>query len=185
MPQVRVLLPELAFVIDDLAPPEATLRAHTLCASLPFTRVRYGYRAAAAEPLSFGHQWVHALTEDERPLFPMAAIEATVQQLMGPSRFGRAHLNCILPADPRYPHLDSTTDDVIVAVWFVNATWPEAWAGELIFWEGGEARHAVAPRPGRLVVFRGDLVHRGGVPNANCPEPRYALAVKFKREAAP
>jgi hypothetical protein len=50
-----------------------------------------------------------------------------------------------------------------------------------MFYDGGEARHTVAPRPGRLVIFDGALVHRVGVPSRECYVPRITVAFKFAR----
>ena len=56
--------------------------------------------------------------------------------------------------------------------------------GETVFYDrAGEPFHAVAPKPGRLLLFDGGIVHRGGVPSRKCFEPRLSVAFKFREEA--
>jgi len=42
-----------------------------------------------------------------------------------------------------------------------------------------DAEFAITPRPGRLVIARGALLHRGNVPVRGCYEERYTLAYKL------
>ena len=94
----------------------------------------------------------------------------------------RVYCNSVLYGDHQHMHIDS--DDGMTALYFANAEWHENWQGETIFYDRhGEAQHAIAPRPGRLVVFAADCLHRAGVPARTCLEPR--LTVAFKLGAAP
>ena len=55
--------------------------------------------------------------------------------------------------------------------------------GETIFYDhAGEPHTAVAPRPGRVLVFPADVVHRGGVPSRKCFSARLSVAFKFQNE---
>ena len=171
-------------IVDDALEASEVKRVEAFCRALPFHRVRYGYRAAAEQPLGFGHQWIHGVAPDERPFLPVATVERLVRRLVGDVKPGRVHLNCVQPGDPRYPHVDDTTGRVLVAVYFANARWEERWAGELTFFEDGEPLYAIRPKPGRVLVFDGNVLHRGGVPSSDCPDVRYALACKFLRDDA-
>ena len=42
-----------------------------------------------------------------------------------------------------------------------------------------EPEIVVMPRPGRLVIARGAMLHRGNVPTRVCYEERYTLAYKL------
>ena len=55
------------------------------------------------------------------------------------------------------------------------------WGGETLFFNSiMDAEVAVSPRPGRLVVFDGAIIHVGRPPNRVCYAPRYTLAFKLE-----
>jgi hypothetical protein len=94
----------------------------------------------------------------------------------------RAYVNCMVYGDMAYPHRDCHPErfDVTTLV-YVNRDWHQDWAGETVFFDDDhEARVAVAPRPGRVVIFHGAIEHRAGVPARLCLEERLSLAYKFK-----
>jgi hypothetical protein len=171
-------------VLDEAVSDADLLRAHTMCRMLPFTRIRYGYHAAAADDLAFDYQWVHPVADDERALLPLVTMaEAAARCIDGDVQPGRVHINCITPGERRHRHIDGARDRVYVAVLFANRAWDASWAGDLTFFADGQEALRIAPRPGRIVVFDGSIVHLGGVPTLDCPEVRYAIAHKFLRAA--
>ena len=90
----------------------------------------------------------------------------------------RVHANSHLFGDHQHPHHDIVPG--VTALYFANPDWERDWQGETIFYDlAGEPRHAVAPRPGRLAVFEGDILHRGGVPSRTSFAARYSVAFKF------
>ncbi len=91
----------------------------------------------------------------------------------------RVHCNSHLYGDLQHAHVDITPG--VTGLYFANSDWQDDWQGETIFYDrAGEPHTAVAPKPGRLLVFPGGLVHRGGVPSRKCFEPRLSVAYKFK-----
>jgi hypothetical protein len=77
-------------------------------------------------------------------------------------------------------HRDSDTGATITAIAYMHRDWQPDWGGELIVCEDkGDARIAIAPRPGRLVIFRGDLPHRAGAPSRLCFSSRNALVFRY------
>jgi len=85
--------------------------------------------------------------------------------------------------DCPYPHVDARSEPdrvVLSTIYFANARWDPVWGGETQFFNGEmEALLAIAPRPGRLVIFDGSVLHRAGVPMRNCQASRYSLINKF------
>jgi hypothetical protein len=80
---------------------------------------------------------------------------------------------------PTY-HQDSELAPTLTAVLYCHQDWRPDWGGELIIADsGGEPRVAIAPRPGRLVVFRGDLPHKAGSPSRLSYAPRNALVLRY------
>ena len=61
-----------------------------------------------------------------------------------------------------------------------NLIWQADWGGETIFYNDDEdAVLAVSPKPGRLVVARGAILHRANVPTRSCYEERLTMAYKL------
>ncbi|MCK6548788.1 2OG-Fe(II) oxygenase [Myxococcota bacterium] len=173
-------------IVDGFIEESRIREIHEFARTLPFQRIRYGYRDDPAKELSFGTQWVHGIAPDERARLPHPEIESLVRELLPEEQGlepGRAHLSCIQPNDTRFPHIDDSTGRVITALYFVNSYWHRDWQGELVFYEMDEPLYAILPKPGRVIIFEGTLVHRGGVPSPSCPEVRYALACKLMRPA--
>lgn len=95
----------------------------------------------------------------------------------------RVHLNLHMYGDLQTNHEDSEPDEGITGLYYANARWEEVWMGETIFCDRSrDPLYAVAPRPGRVVLFPGDVTHRAGSPSRHCYEPRVSFAVKMRAE---
>ena len=92
----------------------------------------------------------------------------------------RVYANCASFGEYQHVHTDG---DVWTILFFVNSRWHTDWGGELSLYHDLQATVAttIRPRPGRVVIFDGDIPHRAGVPSKYCPDPRITLAIKFKR----
>jgi hypothetical protein len=54
------------------------------------------------------------------------------------------------------------------------------WSGETMLYDHNQdAVACVTPRPGRLAIFDGTILHAGRPPNRICYAPRYTLAFKL------
>lgn len=106
-------------------------------------------------------------------------VAKTVEHFPGRDiRLARVHCNNQPYGDMQNAHRDIALG--ITTLYFANAIWQDDWQGELIFYDkDGEPHLAIAPKPGRLVLFPGDILHRGGVPSRVCHEPRLSVAFKF------
>ncbi len=57
--------------------------------------------------------------------------------------------------------------------------WEPAWGGETVFFdEDGDIAASILPRPGRVLVFRGDVLHVARAPSRFCPIERRVLVFK-------
>lgn len=91
----------------------------------------------------------------------------------------RIHANLHMYGDLQNAHVDFGRHNGVTAVYYANPEWKPEWLGETIFYrDKTEPRLAIAPKPGRLVMFPGHIIHRAGVPARNCYEPRISLAFK-------
>jgi hypothetical protein len=95
----------------------------------------------------------------------------------------RAQINLGPYGDHYTAHIDNTQG--VTAIYFANAEWREEWQGETLFYAEGEPVTAVAPRPGRLALLPGDMVHRVGAPSRLFAGARYTVAFKFSTSERP
>ncbi len=171
-------------ILDGAIQADQIERADALARSLPFHRIKYGYRPAPDATPKHDHMWAHLVTPEERTQLPLDTIVQTAREHFGDGlTVSRTHINCIQAGERRHAHIDSPDANIIVAVTMLNAEWDRDWHGELTFFREGEADLSVAPMPGRIVMFPGCILHRGGVPISSCPEARYALVQKLLVEA--
>jgi len=93
----------------------------------------------------------------------------------------RAYVNSSTYGDVYYPHRDCDPAlRNVTVLYYANVQWHGDWGGETIFYnDQHDAELAVTPRPGRFVVSRGAILHRGGVPSRICFEERLTIAYKL------
>ncbi len=93
----------------------------------------------------------------------------------------RAYVNSSVFGDMYYAHRDCSAHRKHVTIlYYVNLNWQIDWGGETIFYDDdNEAQLVVMPRPGRMVISRGAILHRGTVPTRACHEERYTIAYKL------
>lgn len=93
----------------------------------------------------------------------------------------RAYVNSAVYGDSYFAHRDCPETSLNVTVlYYANLIWQTDWGGETIFYDDNEdAALAVSPKPGRLVVARGAILHRANVPTRSCYEERLTVAYKL------
>jgi len=116
-------------------------------------------------------------------------LRQTVEMLFPNEKFTdqRAYVNCSVYGDAYYVHRDCAEfERHVTALYYANLEWQSDWGGETIYYNDEEdAEYAISPRPGRLVIARGALLHRGNVPTRSCYQERYTLAYKLNSVGAP
>lgn len=154
-------------------------------AKMPFTRTE----VARPETAGYKH-WVSELRIEALLRQPiMALTHRAVKGFAAPGtayRPYRAYTNVAGYGDMLFTHVDCLPGlGELTALWYLCDRWDLEWGGETMFFDAqGDAVCAVTPRPGRLVVFDGDIVHVGRPPNRICYVPRYTFAIKLERMAA-
>jgi len=113
----------------------------------------------------------------------LRGLRQMVEKLFPAERFEdqRAYVNCSVYGDSYYVHRDCEMHKQhVTALYYANLDWQLDWGGETIYYNDQEdAELVISPRPGRLVIARGALLHRGNVPTRICHEERYTLAYKL------
>ena len=109
-------------------------------------------------------------------------LKSVAQEMIGETlRDQRAYVNSSVYGDMYYSHRDcSVHRQHVTVLYYANLEWQSDWGGETIFYNDNEdAEVVVSPKPGRLVVARGAILHRGTVPTRACYEERYTIAYKM------
>lgn len=93
----------------------------------------------------------------------------------------RGFCNAFQYGDATFTHRDERKSGKgISMLCFLNTEWDSNWGGELLFFdEEYEAKITVSPKPGRVVAFMNDTLHRPGLPHRTCPEMRVTLNLRF------
>jgi Rps23 Pro-64 3,4-dihydroxylase Tpa1-like proline 4-hydroxylase len=96
-------------------------------------------------------------------------------------RLYRCYCNHAAYGDMLFTHTDTPPGEKgLTALWYIAPEWDVEWGGETLFYNAHhDAEAVVTPKPGRLVVFDGSIVHVGRPPNRICFAPRYTLAFKL------
>ncbi|MGH8114406.1 MAG: 2OG-Fe(II) oxygenase [Rhodanobacteraceae bacterium] len=97
-------------------------------------------------------------------------------------RIQRVYCNCSTYGDMLFTHTDVQEGKRgVTALWYVAPKWDVEWGGETMLYDRNrDAVACVTPRPGRLAIFDGTILHAGRPPNRICYAPRYTLAFKFE-----
>jgi SM-20-related protein len=99
----------------------------------------------------------------------------------------RAYVNCAVYGDSYFTHRDCPPErNDVTVLYYANLAWQADWGGETLFYnDENDAVLAVSPRPGRLVVGRGSILHRANVPTRSCYEERFTIAYKMFSDGLP
>jgi hypothetical protein len=102
-----------------------------------------------------------------------------------PYRAYRCYCNHSSYGDMLFTHTDCKPDQKdLTALWYIAPDWDVEWGGETVFFNSAkDAEAVVSPKPGRLVIFDGSILHAGRPPNRSCYAPRYTLAYKLEPTA--
>lgn len=167
-------------IVDGLFAPDLVRMLHEVLRKLEFSLSDYD----TAETRDLLH-WKHEFVPETLEKLPFLriwrdAIVAKTNELF-PGRnavLARVHCNNQPYGDLQRAHQDINPG--VTALYFANAEWNRDWQGEIVFFDRSEEPfYAVAPKPGRVVIFPGHILHRGGVPSRACFEPRLSVAFKF------
>ena len=166
------------WISDDMFDPSLITIVYRVVAGLPHYRADYD--TEKSKFLHLKHEW-RPEQLDDNPLFRAIrdSIVEAVEHFYGEYQpvLNRVHANDQTFGDILVAHIDLQPG--VTAIYYVNDSWEQAWDGETMFYDGDEAVTAVAPKPGRVAVFPGNLVHRSGMPSRTCHTTRRTIAFKF------
>ncbi len=168
------------FVFDGLVTVEEVTRYFTAISQAAFTRTE----SARADAAEYRH-WVCEMPLENLPRTSLwQATERAVAELRPGERYlpYRVYTNFASQGDLLRTHVDAPpAARELTALWYLCDRWDREWGGETLFYDAaGDARFAVSPKPGRLLMFDGAIRHAGKPPNRNCPIGRYTFAIKLR-----
>jgi SM-20-related protein len=166
------------FICDGMIDPATTARIGAVVKSLHYVR---------REKSRPGVPGLAAVCDIAPNMIPgdvfLQSLRRIAEQVLPAERFTdqRAYVNSSVFGDGYYTHRDCEPQEKhVTALYYANLEWQTDWGGETIYFNDSEdAELVVSPRPGRVVIARGAILHRGGVPARICHEERYTLAYKL------
>jgi SM-20-related protein len=165
------------FICDDFIDP---VMVQTIAGIVKTLRYQRKEKSRADVPVSAASADIADALLTSDPFF--LRLKSVAQEMIGESlRDQRAYVNSSVYGDMYYAHRDcSVHRQHVTVLYYANLEWQPDWGGETIFYNDNEdAEVVVSPKPGRLVVARGAILHRGTVPTRACYEERYTIAYKM------
>lgn len=167
-------------VYDGLLPLQQVQRLTALFEGGAFTRSEF----ARPETAAVRHWALNIPLEAAVQLPVYAPTLAAVEEFAGGAAYHayRCYCNHAAYGDMLFTHTDCHPGQRdLTALWYIAPEWNVEWGGETLFFNSQQdAEAVVSPRPGRLVIFDGNLLHVGRPPNRICYAPRYTLAFKLE-----
>ena len=172
------------FICDDIIDPAMVKQIGTGLRSLPYVRKE------KSRPDVPGLAAVADIPQEKVAVDPfLRNLRLLAEKAFPDERFSdqRVYVNCSIYGDSYFMHRDCPAHERhVTALYYANLEWRPDWGGETIYYnDEEEAELVVMPRPGRLVIARGAMLHRGTVPTRTCYEERYTLAYKLNSLDAP
>lgn len=194
-PSLRSLDRHGVRAVDGVFSPDEVQALVQTVAAIPL----YYLNHAASEGTHelYGH-WDYPLVIAERPATRDvgADIEA-LDDTLAPIKLAWQRTRRLLPAGAQavnayvngytygtdgYPHVEvphpRAAEQRSILV-YCCPRWEPAWGGETVFFDAdGDVSAAILPKPGRVLVFRGDVLHVARAPSRFCPIERRVLVFK-------
>ena len=162
------------FVCDNFIDPAMAMAVGEYVKTLPYARSEASLAGMAPTASSA-----------EVPGTPLMAdfigrLGRIAEEMFAGERFKpqRAYINHSIYGDAYYMHRDLSA---VTVLYYANLFWETDWGGETVYFDdNNDAQIVVSPRPGRMVVARGPILHRGNVPARDCKEARLTIACKLR-----
>jgi len=171
----------LVFVIDGAVPDAAREQLYACLMTDAFRRAEF----ATQETREYRHHVVSYSIERMKRTELFEVVDRLVQALfVGPGEppldVFRIYTNALLFGDVAFAHRDALDERHVTALAYPNPEWAHEFGGETLFYdEHGEIVDAVEPWPGRLVLFKGTILHKGSPPSRLVWGTRFTTAFKF------
>lgn len=128
------------------------------------------------------HKYLHSMYNqtDVDALGILKAIEGTeIDSLLKGKQLTRVHVNMSNPMDTNWAHDHRDQTAMLI---YINKHWKHEWAGETMFFNDdlSEVEFASVYKPGRIVLFDGEIAHSVRPQAASAPMYRFTLTLFFR-----
>jgi len=176
---IHCISDERILVFDDVFPAKEIDR---FCRTLRHSS--YTFLHASREDTEYHREWAAEFDVQDFVSHPLHDYAIAAAIVLSPSKTLKCYdvfCNASSFGDMSFIHHDSTKSNRISTLYYANDTWEPEWGGETVFFDNTrDASIAVGVRPGRLIVFSGQLLHRAGIPTRICPEVRLTMSIRFE-----
>lgn len=87
------------------------------------------------------------------------------------------------PLSSYYYHVDTSDENMISILYYVNTRWDRNWGGETLFAnDDGECEIAVEYKPGRVVIFDSMIEHKPSAISMDADEFRFIFVMQMIRK---
>ncbi len=87
----------------------------------------------------------------------------------------RVLANLFNHGDSSWIHTDSKIATDWTVILYMNEHWDINWGGDTALFEDNEILHSCAPTPGKMFLFRSDILHGARPVSREAPYPRFGL----------
>jgi hypothetical protein len=84
-------------------------------------------------------------------------------------------MNLFAHGDSSWLHTDSKSSKDWTVILYMNDWWDIMWGGDTVIIEDNEILHSCAPTPGKMFLFRSDLLHGASPVSREALFPRFGL----------
>eukprot|EP00929_Paragymnodinium_shiwhaense_P047577 TRINITY_DN24124_c0_g1_i1.p1 TRINITY_DN24124_c0_g1~~TRINITY_DN24124_c0_g1_i1.p1 ORF type:complete len:294 (+),score=74.69 TRINITY_DN24124_c0_g1_i1:62-943(+) len=167
----------MVFVLDNVLPEPERERLYNGMLSGKFRRTEF----ARPDTREFRHHVVEYNVEKLRSTQLYKIVDDAVRIVLPkPQKAYRIYTNAVMFGDVAFVHRDCNDHDHATAIVYPNPTWSSELGGETVYYDNaGDIVTAVEPRPGRLAIFHGNILHKGSPPSRLFWGSRFTTAFKF------
>lgn len=167
------------FVFDNLVTPKQIDEFCTLSEGLSFTRKEYDNKGDAY--CIFSAEFIPSKVETNLSVGMIGRKLVSEYYPHKNYKLYRSYLNMSHYGDMAFPHRDCSKDrDDVTVLYYGNREWNYTWGGGTVFYENGDSRLVITPKPGRFVLFPGSVEHKGEIPTRICNLSRFSFAMKYR-----
>lgn len=95
----------------------------------------------------------------------------------------RVIVNCYNHGDSSWLHKDGDDDRHWTFLLFMNEYWDLNWGGDFVLIKDNEIYQAVAPTPGKFILFQGNILHAARPVSREAQFPRLGLAIQCLKDS--
>lgn len=172
-------------IIDDVVPVDKHINIYFDCCTLPYRITNSSTR----EIQGITDQRLKCDLEVDNPIIDYLLEEgsnsANVIKKYIPSEsygFNRGYVNLGIHGDVNHMHMDGKFYKAKTLLYYANQHWEYKWGGHTAFFDNnGNIKTTVEVKPGRMVIFDGNIPHTVLPMNIRCsPSYRFTVALKFE-----